>query len=231
MLIRILMEPLRIFLGKQFERAAETWTYKQRATLAGALQAGTGYRRRFRVVDVAEGQDDTAFLAKLRVMFEPSLWSVMPPSFHTVSNRALSFRCLSRMGCAFEKLLRSRHDACPFVTFLVLVDPSVADKITRMPPCLLDPWTKRLLDMYPTMQGDELIHIIAAVAEVLRVDISHLESRNASIRRLLTSRSVQTHPMTSADLSAQWVFQQHRTGSQVRQHMQHRTHTMTIISC
>ena len=40
--------------------------------------------------------------------------------------------------------------------------------------------------------------------------MSHIEARHATVRRLLTSRSVQTWPVSFPDLSGQWVFLQCR---------------------
>ena len=212
MLIRLLMEPLRVYLGRQFERAGEAWDFAERARVAAAANEGKDYKRRFRIAEVAEGKDDEHFMAQLRMLFEAmELWSILPGSFHTVANRALVFKSLSRLGCAFEKLLSSRHRSPPFQTFRCLTSADVAAKIQSMSECLLDGWTKSLLAKFPDLNNGECQHVLATVAALVKVDTSDLESRHASIRRMLVARSVQTHSLSFSDLSAQWVFQQHRT--------------------
>eukprot|EP00971_Amphidinium_carterae_P275971 5476006-Amphidinium_carterae.1 len=42
--------------------------------------------------------------------------------------------------------------------------------------------------------------------------VASIESRHSSIRRHLTTRSVQTHPLPAHSLSAQWVMQNIRAG-------------------
>ena len=211
-LMRLLMEPLRQYLARQFERAGEDWDLAEQGKVAEAQRAGRRYARKFRIVVVASGEDDRFFCEQLRLAFGSArLWSIMPPSSCTVATRALAFRCLARMGCAHEKLLGSRHKGCPYKTFLLLLDPGKAAEVAGMPDCLVDPWTSALRKEYPGLVGEEVQQILYTLASLVRVDISHVESRHASVRRMLTGRSVQTHPLSLQDLSAQWVFQQHRT--------------------
>ena len=47
------------------------------------------------------------------------------------------------------------------------------------------------------------------MAAFLAVDMSEVEARHASLRRLLLGKSVQTHRTEFPDLSAQWVASQH----------------------
>ena len=205
------MEPMRVFLGKQFERASDSWESKELGRVAQALACGEVYHRRYRVTEVALGEDDRAFALQLHMLSSHhQLWSTAPARWHTMRNRALSFRCLSRMGCGFEYLLASRHRRCPFQTFLMIPDPTQAQRIIDCGDCLHDDWTRALLKLYPTLEGEEVREVVSAVASILKVDISSLETKHASIRRLLTSRSVQTHAISLSDLSGQWVLQRIR---------------------
>ena len=211
-LIRLAMEPLRQYLGKQFERASDAWEFKERAQLAEALKAGEQRKRRFRVVEVAQGADDEQFMQSLRLLFDcKNLWSPMPQVSQTVTMRALAFRTLSRQCCAFNKLLKSRRQKFPFQTFRLLADPGLAAGFRDAPECSLDRWTKSVREAWPSLEGPELQQTLYSIAILLRVDISHIESRHASVRRFLTAGSVQTHAMAMPFLSALWTFQQHRT--------------------
>ena len=107
LVIRIVMEPLRRYLGKQFERASEAWSIHERRKCADANLRGVGYMKRYRIVEVAQGVDDDFFFHQLDLMSGRSLWH-LPPSCYTVSDRAQVFMLISRMGCAFERTLASR---------------------------------------------------------------------------------------------------------------------------
>ena len=77
------MEPLRQYLAKQFARAAESWEFKEKAKLAKAA-AGPGGRpqRKYRVVEVAGGEDDLWFAKQIEILGRSvELWAMVPPSF------------------------------------------------------------------------------------------------------------------------------------------------------
>ena len=212
LMIRILMEPLRRYLVSQFKRASESDRHQREAIAASAMATHTQQLRMLPVVQVAEGADDVEFRARLFACADlPGLWSLTPPRFHTGKNRALAFRLISRQGCAFHKLAAARHQNYPFQTFRILVDPAISQAVVDSPACLLDKWTLGLRKKYPDMASDELKHVLYIVASLLKLDISHVESRHAPVRRMLYNKSVHTHKMEVGDLSAQWVFQQVRT--------------------
>ena len=211
-MIRLLMEPLRQYLAKQFRRAADAWDYSEKAKQASACLSSGDCRRSFRIVSEAEGVEDECFLQSVRWLFqECEMWDTMPPRDHHASMRSLAFRCASRMGCVFHKLLRSRHKGFPYQMFRLLTNPDFAEKFRNMSECVLDEWCKSLRRRYPTLTGDEFFQVLYTVAVLLRVDVSHVEARHASIRRFLTAGSVQTHQVSLPTLSAQWLFQQFRT--------------------
>ena len=212
-LIRMLMEPLRQYLAQQLMRAGAEWELGQRAEAAKTTPDGAQRERYFRVGCEAEGVGDELLLGQLRLFFEePTLWRVMPPSQHTVAARALAFRCASRLGAAFHRILRSRRQKFPLKMFRLLSRrDGLAEEFVDVPECLLDAWSLELRKTYPTLSGPEFLQVLYTVAYQARADISHIESRHASVRRVLTAGSVQTHAVSLALLSAQWVVQQHRT--------------------
>ena len=65
LLVRILMEPLRKYLAKQFERAGESWAMSQKAR---ATQDDAKVQK-LRIVETAEGVDDAFFLRQTRLLF------------------------------------------------------------------------------------------------------------------------------------------------------------------
>ena len=199
-------------MSSQFARAGDEWEQSQRALLADAKLRGERGSRTWRICEVAAGVDDEKFFADVRALFTtPAVWQITPPSTRAARGRALAFRMVSRMATAVEELLASRHRLCPFVTFLVLTSPQeTKDKLLGLPPCLLDAFTKELLKSYHGVCDEECLATLEAMAMQLPTDISEIEARHASLRRLLYTSSVQTHRMDVEDLSAQWMVLQHR---------------------
>ena len=113
-MLRLLMEPLRVYMHKQFSRAADVWEYEQRANLAAAQSQGVHYVRKFRVTEVAKGDDDKRFVMKLELLArEVDLWTMTPPSGCTVTLRAVAFRCIARMGLRAPQAPRESAPGLP----------------------------------------------------------------------------------------------------------------------
>ena len=136
---------------------------------------------------------------------------MLPPSQKTVKGRALAFRLVARMACGVEQLLSSRHKKAPFQTFRVLTEGEAArGTIVNLAPCLQDPFTTQMLKDYPGLEGDDCLAALETLATLLPNDITEIEARHATLRRLLLGKSLQTHKMDFEDLSGQWVALQHR---------------------
>ena len=207
---RIVMEPLRVYMSSQLARAGEAWENAERANVAKAVLAGLPPTRAYRVTEVASGVDDNQFFQAVATLYNSDDWNVLPPSRVTVECRALVFRMVARMACAVEELLASRHRRCPFLTFRLLCDWE--GTLGKLKPCMLDTWSKRILGDINTLEErkDELLALLALVAELVTVDISQVEARHASLRRILYGQSLQTHRLTFPSLSAQWLCTQIR---------------------
>ena len=217
MRMRLLLEPMRAFLEKQFQVSSADFERRQLSPLAAALSRGeTGVgARTYRLSVAADGLLDRHFWDKLRAVFEDdALWSIMPPQARTVSQRAVSFSGLSRAGCVFEELIGSTHKRFPHRAFSLLTNPDRAEELGRARPCLLDPFTSGLLEHFGSFADAGFMHCLSTVATLQWVDIAQLESRNATIRRLATVMSTQTHNIDFPHLSALWVLLQKRKRSE-----------------
>ena len=209
---RMLMEPMRQYMTEQFMLASERWDIQERAKAARLGLAGETPKRSYRLSELAAGASDDRFFQRVGLLlWSEGLWSTMPPAFHTFEKRAVVFQLVSRMGCAFNRLLAARHRSFPVKLFLLLADPSAAAELRAIPDCMLDPWSLRLRQRFPSLEGPELMQVLHTVACRTPVDVSHIEALHASIRRMLFLKSSQTHPLSLADLSAQWTFQQYRS--------------------
>lgn len=80
--------------------------------------------------------------------------------------------------------------------FARLERPELAAEMVAAPECLLGPWAMGLKRHHPTFEGDLFRHKLLLCALLASKDISAVESRHESIRRALTTRSVQTHTMS-----------------------------------
>ena len=211
-LMRLLMEPLRIYLSQQFDRASAQFDFTERASMVGCINSGRQPCRKLRIVEVAAGADDENFMARVKVLFTSSeLWSVMPPAHTTVQMRSLAFRTLSRLGCSFSQYLMDGHSKFPFQLFRILTHPALAAEFANVKECLLDRWTKDFRKQFPGLSGEECTQILYTIALLVPVDITVIESLNATLRRILTHASVNTWQQSFTDLAARFRCNQYCT--------------------
>ena len=216
-LMRIVLEPLRNYLSEQFRLASADFDKKEEAKLAAAkLRGSPAPNRRYRVTEIADGSIDERFCEALRFSFQAAeLWAIVPPAEQTVGMRALTFKMLARSGATFEQLLASEHRKAPWRTFLLAHgEPSLVAEFQRKPACLLDDFSKELRRDYPSMAGDEFRSVLVLLLSMLRSDISHVECKHASLRRMALVASMHTHLVPHDTLGAHWVFAQARTRHQ-----------------
>ena len=206
-LIRFLMEPLRSYLNQQFGRVPERWRLREMAKVAEALKHRKTCQDKTRVEMVAAGDDDARgdrdALRRCRpVGVDASVES------HGVDEGGSPSGCASRMGCGFDKLLRSRHTRFPVQLFRLLSESPMAAEFLRVRECMMDRWTLEVKRQWPTFDDEELLQVLYTIASVLAIDVAHVEARHASLRRFLVSGSVHTHTHVArmTHFGAQWLF-------------------------
>lgn len=206
------MEPMRQCISALFDIASVDRDLRERCRAAKVANAGAQCSRKYQIVELAEGRLSERFYEQLKCLLnEQELWQALPPAAQTVAFRALAFRLASRMGCAHHQMLRSRHQQMPYQLFRLLADQSLAQEFSTWPACMQDQWVRAFVKKYPTMCEPEVLPTLHMLAELLPVGISHIESLHASIRRVLTAKSVQTHRMRLHELSAHWICHQFRS--------------------
>lgn len=213
MLQRMLLEPLRQLLGAQFKVAGAEWEQEQACKAAAAVAAGdlsTGSRQ-YRLALAAQGDAEQRCREQVAEIWgSEALWSCVPLHDCTVSFRALDFKCISSLACSIHELLEVPHQAFPTRMFLLLAQPELARSFVEVPECLLDSWSCKLRSLYPSLAGDEFRHTLLLCVLLCWNDISTIEAKHASVRRILVGRSVQTHKSAFDEVSANWVFMQAR---------------------
>ena len=124
---------------------------------------------------------------------------------------------LSRGACALEHNLGSIRRKPPYLLFGLLGNPSqaaeVAEQLTQLKPCQMDTITKWFLDAYPTaeqLNSPESLAICHAIAAMTSVDVTEVECRHASIRRLLDLKQLTWDSLLEA-ISADFLVRQAAT--------------------
>lgn len=210
---RVVMEPLRQLHRRQFEVASDGWEMAQRAQALRASKVGkTGFGMRdYRLCVAASGKDEKRFFDTLGALLGPSpIWSTLPIASYTVAFSSLAFRLISRAGCAIHELLAHRHQKFPFQLFRLLHEPELAQELSEVPPCLMDEFSLDMKAAHPTLSGPDFQHKLGLVCLMGWKDISQVEARHATVRRLLKMASLQTRPQVLSDLSGSWCALQAR---------------------
>lgn len=211
---RLLLEPLHQLLTDQLTVASEQWEREQQCKAAEAHAKGAtdwADTRQFRLAIAAGSENEKRLFGQLALLWtSPKFWILIPPTSWTISFRSLCFRPLSRLACAVHKLLVAPRTSFPVRLFLLLQHPEMAEEFAKVPDCMLDAWSLRMRQEHPTLSDDTFRAKLAVCALLAWKDISAVEARHASIRRMLIVASTQTHQQAFHELSAQWVFLQHR---------------------
>mgnify|MGYP003313405542 CR=1 FL=1 len=137
------------------------------------------------------------------------LWILMPCGDFTNRVRADAFESITAAAAMAQKFLVDRHEATPFLAFLILEDPAVAARLDGERRCMLDPWSAQLSDEsggFTTPLARAKVFLIALMVHFSNM---RLEVGNAALRRWVIQR-VQTHKLSLADLSAEWTASQFR---------------------
>ena len=162
-MMRITLEPLRMYLCQLFRLASTDYGKREEAKLAAALLRGhPPAARRYPVTEYASGNIDNIFFKALDISFKNDLlWGLVPPVDQTVAARALAFRMLARSGAAVEQLLASEHRKAPWLTCLLVEgSPDLVAKMRALPDCMLDPWSQEFRRDYPTLSGEEPLAVL-----------------------------------------------------------------------
>ena len=73
------------------------------------------------------------------------------------------------------------------------------------PPCLLDQVSHKIRSLATQVSKDELSTVVIVLANDFTMDISQIEAKHASTRRILHMRTVQVSLPSLEDVSASWV--------------------------
>eukprot|EP00971_Amphidinium_carterae_P350440 6491543-Amphidinium_carterae.1 len=207
-LLRQAVEPLRVLLSHHFDMSGENFEVRQRAIDAKNLtRPGESFSKRdFMITLAASNKFEQAYFDQLHLLrTDIQQWSVVSERSHTNAFRALAFKICSRQGALIWQLVGVTHVTFPCRMFSLLRNPGLATEIINTPDCVLDSWSLQLRSLHPSLSGPAFQQLLLAHALSMVTNISSIEARHATLRRLLTSRT-QTWGMRLPTVSAQWLL-------------------------
>ena len=204
-MIRRILGPMKDLLVAHFKLASGSWdAEQQRRELEAQKRSESGGSdvREYRVSIAHEGGATRACLRQLSQAFagdRDGVWRLLDLHVRGSADPLLlllAFRLTSRAGAAIFQLLQVRHRNYPYKTFSLLSGRQFAEDIARESPCPFDDWTFGLVSECgrnpEALLSEEVMLRLHVRASILRLDISHIECRHASLRRQLAVSSTQT---------------------------------------
>ena len=205
MICRLVIEPLTVLLTAKIDQGSEAWETRQQAKVAKAvLNGGSGEGvRQYRLKLVADMLVERKVHDGLdHLLATEAVYDAISPPSRTCRTRCLIFRLLSKLGCAMEWYLCRPARAFPSKVFTIIENPGAAaglDGAMRECPDLLDPWVQELMELHGSSASPDFVAKVTAIGLEVHSCITGVETRHASLRRLVHSR-VQTHKLVIPDL-------------------------------
>ena len=194
----------RLAVAKQLVNTTSTWLHAclrisskawERRQIQRSISSG---QRSYRIVEAAMDTDTEALLQSLLHMLGKCPLA-LPCHSMTLSLRSLAFRLLSRTGCAAYILLRTVRQGCPFRLFKRLL--GTMDDC--LPACMQDEFTRMFLEKHPQW-NDAAKASLECFAHLIDLDTAGIEAKHGSIRRLVTSKGLQTWVPKADAIAAEW---------------------------
>ena len=172
-----------------------------------------GQRASFRVTALCNDRLATpVFRMAADILDDAHKFAAMPALHKTWRAQGLGFVLVSCSVAALEHYLFKQWRGFPFCIFeLLSTDPpreTLAQAILDKPACLRDSWSKRFLERFSTVASlvsRQCQALLYAMGCALKLEITSLECRHASLRKLQRNRSA-THVAEVADVSAEFLL-------------------------
>ncbi len=189
----IALSPLVALVDRMLHEGSAQWDKEQ------AFEAASGRPRKYRPLMAVLGNTTSNFYERMQdMMTRPERWVTLLPRYRTYEVRRLAFAFAARSLAGIHFLVTLPQSQYPFKLFLLLklLDPTISDEealriatsIARDSDCLFDEFTRRFRAIFQTvadLRSMRCLTILLAIAIILRLCISRIECRHASVRRLL----------------------------------------------
>ena len=131
--------------------------------------------------------------------------------------KSVAFRTVCAGGGAAHSLLRASHRGFPYRLFEILVDDTKAADVAASKRCMRDHFStaflKRLGGSQARLLSPESMAVLESIAASAWVSISHIEARNAKVRRLTESQDG-AWALTLGQLAARFMLAVQRVSDQ-----------------
>ena len=203
-IMRISMDPVCRLMHKFLHLAGQRWDKEQE------FKAALGQTRSYRILEAHKGQD-VANLFEYLERAHHSVPTAVPLKDMKLISRNLLFALLSRVACNLQVSLLPSRKACPVRLFSCLLGNNEVEQFYQLRNCLHDSLTAAFVHAFPSVaeaSSPTAQDILISLALLIDMDISQIESKHASARRIVMSRSLQTHGTQLDDLSADFLLRQ-----------------------
>ena len=201
-LIKSVMQPTFRFLFRNLHLFSSDWDEQQE--LAFANQSARSYR----IVEEYRATHLHMFFNELRQLFHCRMKALQPQDLN-IRVRTLMFRVVARAGACAQRLLGSCSRSYPGKLFgEVLSEDGDPNLVLQDSKCLYDALTADFIGRYNTpaaLGSADAMAQLRVLATELEYDISEIESRHASVRRVVLVRSCQAKGLTLEHASAEFV--------------------------
>ena len=198
LVVALAMKLLLGLVHRLLSKGSKDWERSQKA------DAAAGEPRTFVILEAARMTDLLKFREEVNVCFHTHVLGI-PRREHIYRHQVLLFRMLSASACSAEFYITTSWRGFPVQLFASL-DGKYS--VAEARKCLLCPLSEMILSNFPT---DELLAsadcqaLLIALASTYSLDISDLESKHASTRRINRVRSVQAQRSQLVSVSADWA--------------------------
>ena len=200
--IRSVMQPTFRFLFRNLHLFSADWEEEQELKFAAQSV------RSYRIVEEYKATHLRKFFDELRQLFHSRMKALQPQDLN-VRVRTLMFRVVARAGACAQRLLGSSSQSYPGKLFgEVLSEDGDPNLVLQDRKCLYDALTADFIGRYntpATLRSADAIAQLRVLASELEYDISEIESRHSSVRRVVVVRSCQAKGLTLEDASSEFV--------------------------
>jgi len=149
-LYRTCLEPLRQLMRGKYDTSGEEWEAAQTRKLGAALQEhAEDASRGFRIKLAANNIFENTCIEKVNALLQDNeLWQSMPVTHLSVCHQARAFRLLSRIKCAVQQKLKSRHVKLPVSLFCDADDGQAAVAAATSKACMRDALSNVLIEAF-----------------------------------------------------------------------------------
>ena len=205
--IRIVLQVLQHLVDRYFHIDSAEWELEQQCHLLSAAP-GDKPQRHYKVTMLAHcAIENEAFVLLDEAFKAKQLWTLVPSDGKTNAYRCGSFRALSRSGGAIQEIHVRRNTAFAIRKYAVIHSPEVWKTLRLTPRCLIDrlSWESLGSSMDSDTLSEEVLDDLELDAQEAEITVGAIECKHAAIRRIVKTRSLQTHTIDMKSLNVEWV--------------------------